>query len=168
MARKVARVISTMEQLDATKGDELEGGSGALEERERRVREIAQAAPETLIIAREIPKLERDLVKGARFYATMFGEVMGFDEAARKTMEQDFAEWLQGLQQEGLALVQRPRGKAPEWDARRNEATRQLFARLRATLPEPEKGRPRLESILSIPPDGDQGLYEFLTGGGQP
>jgi hypothetical protein len=52
-------------------------------------RDVAQAAPEMLIIVREIPKLERDSVKGARFYATMFGEVMGFDEPARKTMEQD-------------------------------------------------------------------------------
>lgn len=168
MARKLARVISTMEQLEASKGDKLEPGSEALKERERRARELSQAAPEMLSIVREIPKLERDSAKAARFYATMFGEVGGFDEAARTTMEQDFATWLRGLQNEGLALAQRPQGKAPEWDARRNAAMLQLFSALQAKLPPPAKDHLQWDDIIGIHASAEDGMYEFLTTGNRP
>jgi hypothetical protein len=168
MARKVARVLSTMEQLDDSNGEKLEPGSDALKEKESRAQEIAQAVPEILGIAREIPKLERDSEKAARFYATLLGEVADFDATARASMEKDFAMWLKGLQQEGLALVQRPPGKAPEWDARRTDATLQLFAALEAKLPRPAKGHLQWEDIGRIRAAADEGMYEFLTSGGRP
>jgi hypothetical protein len=138
-----------------------------IEERERHAREIAEVMPEMLAIVHEIPKLERDPAKAARFYATTFGEVAGFDVEARATMEEEFAAWVRGLQQEGLTLVQRPPGEAPEWDTRRREARAKLFAALQAKLPPPQAGHLQWPDLVRIGDAADR-LNGAPENGGRP
>jgi RNA polymerase sigma factor (sigma-70 family) len=161
MARKLARIVATVDQLETEKTDQPPDAE-ALKEREKRARELSEAVPEIMGLVREIPKLERDPAKAARFYATLFGEVAGIAPAARATMEQELTEWLASLQQDGLSLAQRPQGKAPEWDARRNAATKRLVAGLQAKLP----ASPKLDRILDFSANGPG--YEFMTAGGKP
>ena len=168
MARKLARVLSTIHGLDATREKKLEAGSEAFKEREMLTRQMAEAMPEVMSIMREIPKLERDPGKAAHFYATIVGETLSLDQATRSMMETEMTEWVRGLQQDGLALVQRPRGIAKEWDTRRNEATRQLLTQLKAMLPPAQEGRSAMEDVSQLFSEGGVGLYEFLTTEGRP
>ena len=94
----------------------------------------------------------------------MFGEVAGFDDRARTTMDEEFSAWIRGLQQEGLTLVQRPPGEAPEWDTRRKEARSKLFAALQAKLPPPQEGRPQWPDLVRIADEADR-LNELINGG---
>jgi RNA polymerase sigma factor (sigma-70 family) len=165
MARKLARVLSTMHQLE---NNQVPPGSEAFKQREIQTREVAQAIPEMMNIVREIPRLERDPDKAAHFYATMAGETIGLDQSAQAIVAADIATWLRQLQQDGLALIQRPRGTAKEWDLRRNEATRKLVTQLKPKLPPAAPGRPGIDDIFQLQPGGDDGLYEFLTTEGQP
>jgi RNA polymerase sigma factor (sigma-70 family) len=167
MARKVAGMLWKMDQLDNTIGDKGELKPEVIEERERHAREIAEVMPELLAIVHEIPKLERDPAKAARFYATTFAEVAGLDDGARTTMEEEFASWIRGLQQEGLTLVQRPPGAVPEWDTRRKEARAKLFAALQAKLPLPQEGHPQWADLVRIGDAADR-LNESLDNGGRP
>ena len=164
MARKVAGMLWKMDQLDDTVADKAELKPEVIEERERHAREIAEVMPELLTIVHEIPKLERDSAKAARFYTTMFGEVAGFDDRARTTMDEEFSAWIRGLQQEGLTLIQRPADEAPEWDARRKEARAKLFAALQAKLPSPQEGRPQWPDLVRIADEADR-LNELINGG---
>ena len=166
MARKLAQILSIMHQLDAKPGEKLE--AKAVKDREMQARQAAEALPEVMGILREIPKLERDPDKAAHFYALTVGETLGLDEQARATMEADIAEWVRGLQQEGLALVQRPQGKAKEWDDRRDAATVRLLASLKNKLPSSQQKNPAIEEFLQLSRNGSDGLYDILTAGSQP
>jgi hypothetical protein len=166
MARKLAQILSIMQQLDAKPGEKLE--PNAVKDREMRARQAAEALPEVMGILREIPKLERDPNKAAHFYALTLGETVGLDDETRATMEADIAEWVRGLQQDGLALVQRPQGKAKEWDDRRDAATVRLLARLRNKLPSSQQKNPAIEEFLQLSRNGSDGLYDVLTAGSQP
>lgn len=72
----------------------------------------------------EIPRLERVPEKAARFYATLYGEMAGLDEDGRALVGKRALEWQRELQNDGLALPQRPKGKTQDWDARREAAGR--------------------------------------------
>jgi RNA polymerase sigma factor (sigma-70 family) len=163
MARKLARVLSAMEQLDPTNHSEADADARSPEERERLARELSQAIPEMMGIIREIPRLEREPEKAARFYATMFSEVMQCDDGVRAAIEPDLKQWVEALQQDGLALVQRPRGKAPDWDARRSSSTARMFATISPKIPPDKRSAQRLDQILRGAVEGE--VYEFLTNG---
>ena len=117
----------------------------------------------------KISRLERDPAKAARFYATLYGELADLDDGARALIEERTRQWLQDLQGQGLALPQRPKGNAKEWDARRTEANKQLRAKLVAELP-PNAGRQKLDEFFSRDDGGRDrsSTYEMFSGDGQP
>ena len=162
MARKLARVVSAMNQLEMKRGARSDDPA-TLKERQGKARELAAAIPEAMHIAREIPRLEREPAKAAHFYATLAGEILHVDEPTQTMMKEEIAAWVEGLQRDGLALIQRPRGKAMEWDARRNEATRDVVIRIQKKLPlQSDFAGPMLQ-LFQLNGGGNDGLYEFLT-----
>ena len=116
----------------------------------------------------EIPRLERVPEKASRYYATLYGEMAGLDEAGRAVVEQRALEWQRELQNEGLALPQRSKGKAQEWDERRRAASRRFLTTLANEVPAPKSGMATFENLIGLAPQqGTQSWYEFVTSGGQ-
>jgi RNA polymerase sigma factor (sigma-70 family) len=166
MARKLAKVVALMEKLDPSDKSAPEKEPLSNEERARIANEVSQAIPEMMSLVREVPKLEREPAKAGRFYATMLGEIWKCDDATRTAIEPQIAHWVERLQADGLTLVQRPRGKASDWDTRRNAATDELLAGLAATVPAEKRAGLPLDQIFR---GGiDPGIYEFLTASNDP
>jgi RNA polymerase sigma factor (sigma-70 family) len=162
MARKLAKVIAMMERLDPSDKTGVAGEQISNEERDRITRELSQAIPEVMSLVREVPQLEREPAKAGRFYATILGEIWQCDEPTRAAIEPAISQWVERLQTDGLTLVQRPRGKAGDWDARRNAETAELLTTVSARVPAEKRARLPLEQILRSGIDSD--IYEFLTG----
>jgi len=115
----------------------------------------------------EIPRLERVPEKAARCYATLYGERAGLEEDGRALVEKRVLEWQRELQNDGLTLPQRPKGKAKEWDQRRQSAERRFLTSLTNEVGIPKSGIPNFENLLGL--DSQQGTptwYEFVTSGG--
>ncbi|HEX5176049.1 MAG TPA: sigma factor-like helix-turn-helix DNA-binding protein, partial [Chthoniobacteraceae bacterium] len=166
MARKLAKVLALMEKLDPSDKSAAQREPLSNEERVRIANEISQAVPEMMSLVREVPKLEREPEKAGRFYATMLGEIWKCDDATRTAIEPQIAHWVERLQADGLTLVQRPRGKASDWDTRRNAATGELLTGLAATVPAEKRAGLPLDQIFR---GGiDPGIYEFLTAPNDP
>src|SRR4029434_9472495 len=68
----------------------------------------AEMMPQIIDLVREMARMESSPEKAAHFYATVFGEIDGLDEATRSKLETRFEPWIRELQQNGLALPQRP------------------------------------------------------------
>ncbi len=167
MAKKMARTLQIMESVTDAQGSKTELSPEQQAALRARAENAAEGMTDFFGIMPEIARLERAPEKAARFYATLYGEMTGLDEAARTLVENRTRDWLRGLQQEGLALPQRPKGKAPEWDTRRNAATKQLYKSLASQLP---PGKPIPESFVELFGGRESGSsdYEMLGGGGQP
>ena len=149
MAKKLARMMTVIESLDALK-EKGAAAPASMEQRKKLAEEIAGSMGQTLAMPDELRRIEKSPDKAARFYATLCGEVAGLDEFARALIETHTRDWIRGLQNEGLALPQRPKGKAPEWDARRKAATKRLAETLSSKLPPPKPEVSTIEDILDV------------------
>ncbi len=169
MGKKLARIMRLLDSLKAVNYKNPEPGSEADREAVALAGPWAEGVQEMLGLMQEIPRLERDPAKAARFYATCYGEFAELDPSAQTLLEARTRQWLQELRDEGLALPQRPIGIAKEWDTRRDAATKTFFARLAAELPPTKPGRPTLEEAFDLG-GGENGPspYEMLFGGQQP
>ena len=170
MAKRFAKGIRLGESLEKANGDTGELDADALRERTAMAEQAAEGLTDLIGMFREIPRLERSPEKAARFYATLYGEVADLDAAGRTLVEERTRDWLRGLQNEGLALPQRPKGKAKEWDDRRNAALNQLVQTLSSQLPPPKPGTMPITKLFGFSDDAGTGpsSYEVMTGGDQP
>lgn len=170
MATKLARTVSLMRSLDKTKDSKLEPGSEAFRDRMGQAELAAEGLPDFIALLPQISRLERSPEKAARFYATLYGEVAGLNEAARTLMEEHTRDWLREMQGAGLALPQRPKANTKDWDKRRDAATRQLFTTLSSQLPARPPGQPAFEEVFALGGNDADGptLYEMMSGGEQP
>ena len=168
MAKKFARGMRLGDSLEKAASGKGDLDAEALRERKVMAEEAAEGVQELIGIFREIPRLERSPEKAARFYAALYSEVAELDEAGRTLVEDRARNWLRGLQNDGLALPQRPKGKAKEWDDRRNAALKEFTQTLSSQLPPPKPGTMGIEILLGFGASEDSGVYEMITGGDQP
>ena len=161
MAKKIAQMAAASAELEVT--PKPAPGTEAAKILDKRVAEMAGTLTEAMAILRDIPKLERDPAKAGRFYATLMNELIGFDEKTAAVVETAATQWVAGLQQDGLALPQRPKGKATEWDARRDAATSRFLSGITPQLPPPAAGKPGLKELMNLVSEGNDGGYEFIT-----
>ena len=104
-------------------------------------------------LVRELPRLERDPVKAARFYATILGETAGLDEVTWRKLEPPLQAWVKQLQHDSLALPQRPaqpKEAIDHWDKRRVVAMQEISKELQAMVPAEKAERTSLLRALMI------------------
>jgi RNA polymerase sigma factor (sigma-70 family) len=95
----------------------------------------AEGIPQFLATARNLNRVERDAAKAGRFYAVFTGELLELDEPTRGKLEENMRAWVLQMQQEGLALPQRPRENTGAWDVRRLLATEAQLKQVFTLLP---------------------------------
>lgn len=167
LARKAARTVLIL--MDA---DGPPPGQRTREEFERQAAQMragAEGLPQLLATTRNLERIERDSAKAGRFYATFVAELLQLDDDTRKKLDDHLRDWVFHLQQESLALPQRPREKSAEWDLRRMQATEaqimKMFALLPAKVLEADSNLMKLsQSGLGMDREDSQMTMNFLFG----
>jgi RNA polymerase sigma-70 factor (ECF subfamily) len=174
MARKLAEIIVMTDTIEARQ-EALQRAHKAdanSEETKRLTAEMnatafraAEMMPQIIDLVREMARMERSPEKAAHFYATVFGEIDGLDEAARAKLEVRFEPWIRELQQNGLALPQRPAPpQSKQWDQRRGEITTAFLKSLSTEFPATKGSRKALEGLLSADPEETHGFFDVMLG----
>jgi hypothetical protein len=122
-------------------------------EREALMQKTQENMAEFLGFLRELPRLEQDPAKAARFYANVVAETAGLDEATRDKLEPPLQTWVTQLQGDSLALPQRPSEATAEWDKRRIAAMQEISKQLQALAPADKADRASLFRALMIEPN---------------
>jgi hypothetical protein len=144
-------------------------GSPEWKKREATLRQIEAGVPKLFSVLRELPRLEREPEKAARFYATLIGESAGLDDATRAKLEPPLQKWVSQLQRDFLALPQRPRepdSAKDDWDRRRIAAMQQISKEMEALVPADSAERASLFRALMMEPDASRARepFDLITG----
>ena len=137
--------------------------------KEAAMKELQSGLPKIFEVMRELPRLERDPAKAARFYATMLAETAELDRPIQDEMERALFAWVQKLQQDSLALPQRPKEPAElvsQWDARRIAAMQAIGAQLETLVPSEKTKLVSLLRTLFIEDDpvAAKTSFDIMTG----
>jgi RNA polymerase sigma factor (sigma-70 family) len=135
MAQKLGSTLKLMGIARAQKAINLDEDSPEWKEHETRMRQVVDEMPELFSTLRELPRLERDPAKAARFYAMLIGESAGLDEPTRARLVSPLQTWVKELQADGLAFPQRPKENTAQWDQRRLAAMVKVSAELKRFMP---------------------------------
>jgi hypothetical protein len=136
--------------------------------REATMQKVQTKMSEFFSLLRELPRLERDPARGARFYATMLAETAGLDTATRDKLEPPLRTWITQLQRDSLALPQRPTAKeaTADWDKRRVAAMQDISKQLQTLVPADKTDRASLMRALMI--EGNEAgvaeLFDMIIG----
>ena len=144
-------------------------GSPERQKREADMQRIQAGLPRLFGVLRELPKLERNPAKAARFYATLIGESANLNEATRAQLEPVLNAWVTRLQRDVLAFPQRPREPAEatdNWDKRRIAAMQEITRELQALVPADKSAQASLFRSLMLKPDpqGIRESFDIITG----
>ena len=171
MAKTFGTTLRQLTELrDAARGKQT---SLEPEKREAMVRDIQTKMSEFFTLLRELPRLERDPARAARFYATMLAETGEFDTATRDKLEPVLQAWIKQLQRDSLALPQRPpieqKDATAEWDKRRIAAMQEISKQLEALVPPEKAGRASLLRSMMIDPDEPsvREAFDMISGPGR-
>jgi hypothetical protein len=174
MARKLAEIIVMTDAIDARQ-DALQRARAVdpnSEETRRLTAEMSETAtrgaemvPQMIDLVREMARMERSPEKAAHFYATMFGQIDGLDDATRAKIEARLAPWIREMQENGLAFPQRPAGpERNQWDRRRGEVTTAFLKSLSTEFPATNGSRQKLEGLFSADPEETHGFFDMMVG----
>lgn len=121
MARQLAEVVLLAETADPGKKYDLttEEGRQAMEKAKADAAKVMALAPKAISTLQELPEIERSPKKAGRFYATLYGELVGLPPEQRAPLEARAAAWVQQRQDAKLSLAQRPKDDSrKQWDLR--------------------------------------------------
>jgi RNA polymerase sigma factor (sigma-70 family) len=149
MARTLGSTLNLMGIASTRRPGNIATDSPEWKAHEARMKEVVERMAECFSTLRELPRLERDPAKAARFYAGVVGEAAGLDEETRARLEQPLQNWMDELQAQGLAFPQRPKENTGEWDRRRLAVMARVSQELKAFLPDSgSKNGPLLDAFL--------------------
>jgi hypothetical protein len=151
---------------------EYKPGSPESKEREALMQETNEHMPEFLNVVRELPRLERDPAKAARFYATLVAEVVGLDEKTRGQFEPPLLAWVTQLQRDFLSFPQRPtepKEATAEWDRRRLVAMQEISKTLQGLVPPDKAAQTSLLGSMFIDADetSARDAFDIISGKNQ-
>jgi hypothetical protein len=168
MAKRFGTTLRRMREMNEANKNPAPG-SGDAQAQDVTMQELQAGLAQVFTALRELPRLERNPAKAARFYATMLGETAELDDGTRARLEPVLHAWIQQLQQDSLALSQRPREPkeaVAEWDERRVAAMHKISGELQTLLPEVKTERLSLFEAMLIQPEmpGASGAFDIMSG----
>jgi hypothetical protein len=166
MAKELGSTLRRMNDLRDATADSTAypPRSPEWKKREAAMQEIEAGVPKLFSVLRELPQLERDPVKAARFYATLVGESAELDEQTRARLEPHLQAWVSRLQHDALALPQRPLEPdeaKTDWDKRRIAAMQEISTELQMLVPAAKAERVSLFRALMLEPKPDHAREAF-------
>jgi RNA polymerase sigma factor (sigma-70 family) len=168
MAKRFGTTLRRMREMNEGNKNPAPGSADA-QAQDAAMKELQAGLAQVFTALRELPRLERNPAKAARFYATMLGETAELNDGTRARLEPVLNAWIQQLQQDSLALSQRPREPKEvvvEWDERRIAAMHKISGELQTLLPEEKAERLSLFEAMLIQPEmpGASGAFDIMSG----